>query len=42
VRKGMPVWSRLPEPQRWQLVRYLKSLGIAQAEPAATEATRKP
>ena len=42
VRKGMPVWSRLPEPQRSQLVRYLKSLGIAQAEPAATEATRKP
>jgi mono/diheme cytochrome c family protein len=30
VRKGMPVWSRLPEPQRWQLVRYLKSLGVAQ------------
>ena len=29
VRKGMPVWSRLPEPQRWQLVRYLKSLGVA-------------
>ena len=27
VRKGMPVWSRLPEPQRWQLVRYIKSLG---------------
>jgi mono/diheme cytochrome c family protein len=26
VRKGMPVWSKLPEPQRWQLVRYLKSL----------------
>jgi len=26
VRKGMPVWSRLPEPQRWQLVSYLKSL----------------
>ena len=42
VRKGMPVWSRLPEPQRWQLVRYLKSLGIAQTAPAATEATRKP
>ena len=21
VRKGMPVWSRLPEPQRWQLAR---------------------
>lgn len=26
VRKGMPVWSRLPEPQRWQLVAYVKSL----------------
>jgi mono/diheme cytochrome c family protein len=29
VRKGMPVWSKLPEPQRWQLVSYLKSLGAA-------------
>jgi len=28
VRKGMPVWSRLPEPQRWQLVSYIKSLGL--------------
>ncbi len=27
VRRGMPVWSKLPEPQRWQLVRYIKSLG---------------
>jgi len=26
VRRGMPVWSRLPEPQRWQLVAYLKSV----------------
>ena len=26
VRRGMPVWSKLPEPQRWQIVRYLKSL----------------
>jgi mono/diheme cytochrome c family protein len=31
VRKGMPVWSRLPEPQRWQLVSYIKSLGASQA-----------
>ena len=29
VRKGMPVWSRLPEPQRWQLVSYIKSLGMS-------------
>ena len=28
VRKGMPVWSKLPEPQRWQLVAYIKSLGV--------------
>ena len=27
VRAGMPVWSKLPEPQRWQIVTYLKSLG---------------
>ena len=25
VRRGMPVWSRLPEPQRWQIVAFLKS-----------------
>ena len=31
VRKKMPVWSKLPEPERWQLVRYIKSLGIASA-----------
>lgn len=35
VRKGMPVWSKLPEPQRWQLVAYIKSLGIA-AKPETT------
>jgi mono/diheme cytochrome c family protein len=27
VRKGMPVWSKLPEPQRWQLIVYIQSLG---------------
>ena len=26
VRRGMPVWSKLPDPQRWQLVSYIKSL----------------
>jgi len=29
VRRGMPVWSKLPEPQRWQLVTYLKALGVS-------------
>jgi mono/diheme cytochrome c family protein len=32
VRKGMPAWSRLPEPQRWQIVRYLKSLGVTDSQ----------
>ncbi len=26
LKNGMPPWSRLPEPQRWQLITYLKSL----------------
>lgn len=33
VRRGMPVWSKLPEPQRWQLVTFLKSLGSTAAPP---------
>jgi len=31
VRKGMPVWSKLPEPQRWQLITFIQSLGPAEA-----------
>ena len=42
VRKGMPVWSRLPEPQRWQLVRYLKSLGVAEPASPAKVTAQKP
>ena len=26
VRRGMPVWSKLPEPERWQIVAFIKSL----------------
>jgi len=34
VRHGMPVWSKLPEPERWQIVTYIKSLPpSATAEP---------
>jgi mono/diheme cytochrome c family protein len=29
VRHGMPVWSKLPEPQRWQIVTYVKSLNAS-------------
>jgi mono/diheme cytochrome c family protein len=32
VRRGMPVWSKLPESQRWQLVSFIKSLGIPSAD----------
>jgi mono/diheme cytochrome c family protein len=34
VRHGMPVWSKLPEPERWQIVAFLKSF--------ATEHNLKP
>jgi mono/diheme cytochrome c family protein len=27
--KGMPTWAALPEPMRWQIIAYVKSLGIA-------------
>jgi len=40
VRKNMPVWSKLPEPQRWQLVRYIKSLDVS--VPAAGTPAPKP
>jgi len=40
VRKKMPVWSKLPEPQRWQLVRYLKSLSVS--VPVAESPAAKP
>jgi mono/diheme cytochrome c family protein len=30
VRAGMPVWSKLPAPQRWQITTYLKSLGVSE------------
>jgi mono/diheme cytochrome c family protein len=33
VRRGMPVWSKLPEPQRWQLVSYIKALSPTGAAP---------
>ena len=33
--KGMPTWAALPEPMRWQIITYLKSLGPD--APAATD-----
>jgi mono/diheme cytochrome c family protein len=36
VRHGMPVWSKLPEPQRWQIITFLetfRSQGVSQSTP---------
>jgi len=42
VWRGMPVWSKLPEPQRWQLVSYIKSLGVAATDPGAGPPPKSP
>lgn len=42
VRRGMPVWSRLPEPQRWQLVSYIKALGVTPADKSSATAIPQP
>jgi mono/diheme cytochrome c family protein len=42
VWRGMPVWSKLPEPQRWQLVSYIKSLGVAATDPGAVPPPKSP
>jgi len=42
VRRGMPVWSKLPEPQRWQLVSFIKSLAPPHAAPQNGEKASQP
>jgi len=42
VRRGMPVWSKLPEAQRWQLVSFIKSLTAAPASSPGDEKTSHP
>jgi mono/diheme cytochrome c family protein len=42
VWRGMPVWSKLPEPQRWQLVSYIKSLGVALKDPSPPPPPKSP
>lgn len=36
VRHGMPVWSKLPEPQRWQIVAFLKSFRASNVSQSST------
>ncbi len=38
VRRGMPVWSKLPEQQRWQIVAFLESLKL----PSSSSPSEKP
>ena len=37
--KGMPTWAALPEPMRWQIITYLKSLGPQAPAGADKQAT---
>jgi mono/diheme cytochrome c family protein len=40
---GMPSWSMVPEPSRWQIIAYLKSLGPREdAGPAAASQAPAP
>lgn len=34
VRRGMPVWSKLPEPERWQIVAFLQSMNSRSEKPS--------
>ena len=36
-RRGMPSWNSLPEPSRWQIVAYIKSLGDGPASKPVRE-----
>jgi len=42
VRRGMPVWSKLPEPQRWQLVSFIKSLAPVSRSKSSPENRDQP
>ncbi len=42
IRRGMPVWSKLPEPQRWQLIAFIKSLGVRSASPVVPSPNPEP
>jgi mono/diheme cytochrome c family protein len=43
---GMPAWSHLPEPRRWQIAAYLKALhadpAVTRPERSSTAAARRP
>jgi mono/diheme cytochrome c family protein len=42
VANGMPAWDKMPEPKRWQIVTYVKSLRSQPAAPAGVAAAAIP
>lgn len=34
---GMPNWSGIPEPSRWQLIAYVKSLGVSSVDNSSNQ-----
>jgi mono/diheme cytochrome c family protein len=40
--KGMPTWATIPEPMRWQIISFLKSLGRASGEASSRVPSRNP
>ena len=42
IRRGMPGWSKLPEPERWQLVSFLESLRDDQHRSSANDPVQIP
>jgi mono/diheme cytochrome c family protein len=41
LRRGMPTWSAMPEPSRWQIIAYLKSLGPASGPTSAANSSQE-
>lgn len=41
LRRGMPTWSAMPEPSRWQIIAYLKSLGPASGPASAANSSQE-
>jgi mono/diheme cytochrome c family protein len=41
LRRGMPTWSAMPEPSRWQIIAYLKSLGPASGAATALNSSEE-
>src|SRR5690348_6027026 len=39
---GMPSWAKLPERQRWEVVSYVKSLGLSEVAPARQASKEAP